>query len=583
MALQFTIIIATVAISFSFDDPPPAVSQVRHHAITTRREFNTSLVTSHHSIQGDRPELVTVQWDGLSPGMADAWVGLYLAGEDATRVVPLKYNFCNRSTARHPSAASGSLSFRVLNYRADIVFRLFIGWEQPVLIAESPAVAIRAHAHPTGLRLALTGIRGQVAVTWTSAPVVAARLEYEIDPEAAKLSRAVGVVGAEAQTYDAAELCGTPASSEGYRDPGAFYTARIAGIEPSDEVRYRVGSDAAWSEWHSFRGPPASGAAVKIFAFGDLGQHPLDDSAQAQLDPWYGQTFAYGDPGAYNTTQALHADHAQSPADLVLHNGDLSYAMGYSAEWEMFHDNIEPLSSKIPWMVTIGNHERDWPNTSSTTFGATDSGGECGVPTMRRFPAQPEPWSSGALPPSDQPWYVLNIGVVTIVAMSTEHDLSPGSIQYDWFSRALASVDRQVTPWLIVAGHRPYEVDSDWDGDVAFADFFKDAVSELVEGHQVDLVLGGHHHSYQRTCALKGGACVNVGGTIVLNVGMAGAGLNSNNATTPAHFRYSDDQNFGYLRIVADDESLTAEFVQGNDRRVHDSVVLRRQSASNLV
>merc|ERR1711869_183688 len=138
---------------------------------------------------------------------------------------------------------------------------------------------------------------------------------------------------------------------------------------------------------------------------------------------------------------------------MILHNGDLSYAMGYSAEWESFHNEIEPLSSRVPWMVTMGNHERDWPGSGSTV-GDTDSFGECGVPTLRRFPAAP--YASMEPPPLDQPWYELDVGPVKVLAISTEHDLKVGSPQYGFLAKALDQIDHIKTPWIALAGHRPY-------------------------------------------------------------------------------------------------------------------------------
>ncbi|CAE8592347.1 unnamed protein product [Polarella glacialis] len=91
--------------------------------------------------------------------------------------------------------------------------------------------------------------------------------------------------------------------------------------------------------------------------------------------------------------------------------------MGYSAEWENFQHAIEPLASAVPWMVTIGNHERDWPNSGSTE-GDTDSLGECGVPTLRRFPGMP--FESHEPQPKDKPWYALELGVVYLLALSTD-------------------------------------------------------------------------------------------------------------------------------------------------------------------
>lgn len=40
--------------------------------------------------------------------------------------------------------------------------------------------------------------------------------------------------------------------------------------------------------------------------------------------------------------------------DMVLHIGDISYAVGYGERWEQFFWQIQSISSQIPWMVSIG-------------------------------------------------------------------------------------------------------------------------------------------------------------------------------------------------------------------------------------
>ena len=32
-------------------------------------------------------------------------------------------------------------------------------------------------------------------------------------------------------------------------------------------------------------------------------------------------------------------------------------------QWDDFFDMIQPVAARIPYMVCIGNHERDWPNS----------------------------------------------------------------------------------------------------------------------------------------------------------------------------------------------------------------------------
>lgn len=41
------------------------------------------------------------------------------------------------------------------------------------------------------------------------------------------------------------------------------------------------------------------------------------------------------------------------------------------------------------------------------------------------------------------------------VIISTEHDFMPGSPQYKFIEKDLASVNRTETPWVIAMSHRP--------------------------------------------------------------------------------------------------------------------------------
>ena len=62
-----------------------------------------------------------------------------------------------------------------------------------------------------------------------------------------------------------------------------------------------------------------------------------------------------------------------------LYAGDISYAVGYGAQWDEFHDQVSAISTRLPYMTCIGNHERDFPNSGSR-YNGSDSGGTC--PTL---------------------------------------------------------------------------------------------------------------------------------------------------------------------------------------------------------
>ena len=43
----------------------------------------------------------------------------------------------------------------------------------------------------------------------------------------------------------------------------------------------------------------------------------------------------------------------------LLHPGDLGYAMGSAYIWDVWGTLVEPITSRVPYMVTVGNHEYD--------------------------------------------------------------------------------------------------------------------------------------------------------------------------------------------------------------------------------
>ena len=69
------------------------------------------------------------------------------------------------------------------------------------------------------------------------------------------------------------------------------------------------------------------------------------------------------------TTMQYVADEVLSGSgydySLVVHSGDLVYAMGYLLKWELMLSKITSLGigGRVPYVVNQGNHERDFPNS----------------------------------------------------------------------------------------------------------------------------------------------------------------------------------------------------------------------------
>lgn len=70
-------------------------------------------------------------------------------------------------------------------------------------------------------------------------------------------------------------------------------------------------------------------------------------------------------PGAQVTTDRLVKDLPNY--DAVFHIGDLSYANGFLAQWDQFTAQIEPIASKVPYMVARFVFVHGWEINDQTS------------------------------------------------------------------------------------------------------------------------------------------------------------------------------------------------------------------------
>lgn len=536
----------------------------------------------------------------------------------------------------YTTTGQATLGFELINMRTDMMFILVQGSMQfPQVIATSGTVRFESPAEPTQVHLALSAGPGEMRVSWTSANLsqmraaAAPAVRWGRQPGTFDEGRAL----ATGATYTRDMLCerGGPARTLGWRDPGTTWSAVLTQLTPGVRYYYTVGSDAPGAGWSheradgdganlSFVLPPSDVSSVRLLAFGDMGKAPSawDGSLEHSWDN-HGQ----GELGSWNTTRLLqveaaapaaarrrlgavsfpptattaahhhhhhyqhqHGGHDDPPtraADAVLHIGDIAYAVGFGSEWDEFLMQIEPVASRLPWMTTDGNHERNCPcmavppsaaAAGLTWLNGSDSGGECGVPYGTRFTM---PQAS-----TDAPWYALRVGPVAIVLMSTEHDFSQTSTQLADLHHLLQGVDRTQTPWLIFGGHRPMYVDQYGPYIEPASAPLRALIEPLLLKHRVDLALWGHHHSYQRSCPLAAGKCVESGqssgqwGVVHAVIGAAGYEFSrvADRASAPAWVRFVNDTLYGYATLDANASHLHFAFVRADGQGVLDEVVL---------
>jgi len=419
--------------------------------------------------------------------------------------------------------------------------------------------------------LALTGDPTEMRLMWVSDSKTTPFVQYGTDPNALN-----GMATGTSHTYAADDMCGPPANVTGarnFRDPGQIHDVLITGLVPQTTYYYQYGDVASKSvdvQLFVTAPKPSPVAPLTIAIYGDMGE-------------------GYLIPEAATTARRIvqHLDDWS----FLLHIGDISYARGLAYSWEWFFYVIMPIGVRIPYMIGIGNHEYDHvvggehdPSGASGTgwhpswgnFG-DDSSGECARPVFERFHMPDNGLSLF--------WYSFDYGSAHIVHMSTEHDFTMGSPQIKWLIQDLASVNRKVTPWLILAGHRPMYTSEDYPSDYLVSLHMQTEFESVLHQYGVDLAVWGHYHAYERTCAVFNQTCRN-DGTVHIVVGTAGASIDDVD-WYPKEWSLVHANDFGYGRLeitaTGQQTSLNWQFLFNSNDTVFDQVTLTKSFDSYLI
>merc|ERR1711991_1053193 len=152
---------------------------------------------------------------------------------------------------------------------------------------------------------------------------------------------------------------------------------------------------------------------------------------------------------------------------------------------------VEYSATSLPYMSCPGNHEKEKDHETDKTF----------VPYRHRFRM---PWAEQKSEDNhgfhqDKAYYSIDVGMVHMVFLNSYANNTKGSPQYEWFLEDVSSVDRSVTPWIIVISHAPWynsnkahhlepESIQQWG-----------ALESLFLEYNVNLFLSGHVHAYERS------------------------------------------------------------------------------------
>jgi len=252
-------------------------------------------------------------------------------------------------------------------------------------------------------------------------------------------------------------------------------------------------------------------------------------------------------PLGFEVTQQMVNDNNEQSFNMALHLGDLAYAGVSSQKWEeweptwdLWMNQIQPLASVVHKQVTVGNHESYYNFTAYSN----------------RF-TMPGPQSQG----NDNFWFSFQYGNIHMTVMDTEEDYSTNSPQYEWIASDLAAARANPTvTWLFVSGHRPYysSDQSEYSSHSPGGELLT-YLEPLFIKNQVDMVLTGHMHCYERTYPTFNGTVNVPPGTsnytnptypIYVVQGTAGAFIGETWVQPQPVWSAKREQHYGYARLT---------------------------------
>jgi hypothetical protein len=276
----------------------------------------------------------------------------------------------------------------------------------------------------------------------------------------------------------------------------ATHEVEISGLEPATRYYYKV----AWEGGESAvtwlkTAPPIGHRNLRLVAYGD-----------SRSDP--------------ETHSKIVSRIKEVNPDFVINSGDLVQNGKVYEQWKpQFFDPLQPLIQNVCLFTLLGNHEGNAPEYYNYLCLPKNGGNEA--------------------------WWSTDIGNIHLVGLDSNTSFnasSPGSPQYEWLKKDLASTRQE---WTVVCFHHPLFSfhptrginETRWDWQPLFQEM------------GVDLVLVGHDHQYGRTFPI--GPFTNDPAKGVVHITSGGGGAN----LYPVHdFGYSSARRATYNLVVFDVE-----------------------------
>jgi hypothetical protein len=268
--------------------------------------------------------------------------------------------------------------------------------------------------------------------------------------------------------------------------------AMLSGLTPGTDYLYAAQHTGSTPDAGTFRTATTGRFPFTFTSFGDQ---------SAPQVTWNASGVSSLDANSTPATKDIVAGVETVAPLFHLMNGDLCYAnldVDRVRTWNNFFTNNTRSARFRPWMPAAGNHEIEKQN------------GPIGLGAYQTYFELPSTESDAEL---DNLWYSFTVGSVHVISLQNDdialqdggdyyiHGYSGGR-QLAWLEKDLAAARKDKSiDWIVVCMHQVMVSTSDANGsDIGL----RQAYGPLFDQYDVDLVVCGHEHDYERSLLVRG-------------------------------------------------------------------------------
>lgn len=255
---------------------------------------------------------------------------------------------------------------------------------------------------------------------------------------------------------------------------------KLTGLTPNTKYFYQIGTSTT----------PLQGNTNNYFK-------TANSLGTSDFTTWVTGDFGAGTAGQLAVRNSYLNYVGTSPANFWIWLGDNAYGAGQPAEYTNYVFNIYPeILKNLPVFPSIGNHDYANVNYQSGTALGTD---------FEYFKAFTMPTSAelGGVASGTEKYYSYNFGNVHFVVLDSFGAFNnSGSAMYNWLQSDLQANTQK---WTVCYFHHPPYTKGTHNSDTEIESInIRQNLNPIFEANNVDLVLSGHSHVYERSYLLKG-------------------------------------------------------------------------------